>query len=49
MTTQLVVGVYVDDLVITGSNSSGIGKFKMEMKSLFHMPDLSLMICYLDI
>jgi len=33
--TRLLVGVYVNDLVITGSNSSNIDKFKLEMKSLF--------------
>ena len=34
-TTRLIVGVYVDDLVITGSNSSDIDEFKLEMGSLF--------------
>jgi len=32
---RLVVGVYVDDLVITGDNHSDIDKFKEEMKSTF--------------
>ena len=33
--TRLLIGVYVDDLVITGSDSSDIDKFKLEMKSMF--------------
>jgi len=32
---RLVVGVYVDDLVIAGGNHSDIDKFKLEMKSMF--------------
>ncbi|MBE3102865.1 MAG: hypothetical protein IMZ40_01355 [Bacilli bacterium] len=47
--TRLLVGVYVDDLVITGSNSSDIDKFKLEMKSLFQMSDLGLLSYYLGI
>jgi hypothetical protein len=35
---KLVVGVYVDDLIITGH--SGINKFKTEMKKEFRMSDL---------
>lgn len=41
--TRLLVGVYVDDLVITGSNSSNIVKFKLEMKNMFQMSDLGLL------
>ena len=36
--TRLLVGVYIDDLVITGSDSSDIDKFKLEMQSLFRCP-----------
>ena len=32
---HLMVGVYIDDLVITGGNHSDIDKFKLEMKSMF--------------
>lgn len=46
---RLVLGVYVDDLVITGSNSSGIQKFKKEMTELFKMSDLGLLHYYLGI
>jgi hypothetical protein len=43
---RLVVGVYVDDLVITGNRKSRILKFKKEM---FKMSDLGLMHYYLVI
>jgi hypothetical protein len=33
--TRLIVGDYVDDLVIMGSNSCDIINFKLEMKGLF--------------
>jgi hypothetical protein len=36
----LVVSLYVDDLLITGSCREQIDKFKEEMKSVFEMTDL---------
>jgi hypothetical protein len=45
----LVVEVYVDDLVITGSSHSDIDKFKEEMKSTFQMSDLGLLKYYLGL
>ena len=47
--SRLLVGVYVDDLVITGSDSSDIESFKLEMKGLFHMSDPGLLCYYLGI
>ena len=47
--TRLLVEVYVDDLVITGSDSNDIDKFKLEMKSLFQMSNLGLLSYYLGI
>ena len=47
--TRHLVGVYVDDLVITVSDSSDIIKFKLEMQSLFQMSDLGLLSYYLGI
>ena len=47
--SRLLVGVYVDDLVITGSDSSDIDRFKLEMRSLFQMSDLGLLSYYLGI
>jgi len=46
---RLVVGVYVDDLVITGGNDNDISKFKEEMKSKFQMSDLGLLHYYLGL
>jgi hypothetical protein len=36
----LLVGVYVDDLVITGTKDAGVAVFKEEMKVTFQMSDL---------
>jgi hypothetical protein len=45
---QLVVGVYVDDLIITGSDCD-IRSFKEEMEAAFKMSDLGLLHYYLII
>jgi hypothetical protein len=45
---QLVVGVYVDDLIITGSDRDNIRSFK-EMAVAFKMSELSLLHYYLGI
>jgi hypothetical protein len=36
----LLVGVYVDDLVITGTKDADVAAFKEEMKTTFQMSDL---------
>ena len=46
---HLLVGVYVDDLLITGANEGEIAKFKLQMKDLFKMSDLGLLSYYLGI
>jgi len=46
---RLIVGVYVDDLVITGGNNDIITKFKEEMKAKFKMSDLGLLRYYLGL
>jgi hypothetical protein len=46
---QLVVEVYVDDLIITGSDCDDIKLFKEEMEATFKMSDLSLLHYYLGI
>jgi hypothetical protein len=46
---SLVVGVYVDDLIITGSDRDNIRSFKEEMAAAFKMRDLSLLHYYLGI
>jgi len=47
--SRLLVGVYVDDLVITGSDATEIGNFKLEMQAQFKMSDLGLLSFYLGI
>jgi hypothetical protein len=42
----LLVGVYVDDLIITGSSEVAIDEFKKEMKKGFSMSDLGLLTYY---
>lgn len=46
---RLVVGVYVDDLVITGGNHSELDQFKKEMRETFQMSDLGLLRYYLGL
>jgi Reverse transcriptase (RNA-dependent DNA polymerase) len=46
---NLIVGVYVDDLIITGESTQDIDKFKSQMKKLFSMSDLGLLSYYLGI
>src|SRR6266540_1600875 len=48
-TARLLVGVYVDDLIITGSDESEISRFKGEMKDSFRMSNLGLLRYYLGI
>jgi hypothetical protein len=45
----LLVGVYVDDLVITGTKDAEVAAFKEEMKTTYQMSDLGLLSFYLGI
>jgi hypothetical protein len=45
----LLVGVYVDDLVITGTKDTEVAAFKEEIKATFQMSDLGLLSFYLGI
>jgi hypothetical protein len=47
--SRLIVGVYVDDLIITGYGNDDIMAFKAEMKKVFRMSDLGLLSYYLGI
>ncbi|KAM0925571.1 hypothetical protein ACQ4PT_004106 [Festuca glaucescens] len=47
--SNLLVGVYVDDLIITGDNTQEIEGFKAQMKKKFSMSDLGLLSYYLGI
>jgi hypothetical protein len=46
---RLLIGIYVDDLIVTGSNPREIERFKAEMKAKFKMSDLGLLSFYLGI
>lgn len=45
--SRLLIGVYVDDLVITGVSEKEVGRFKKQMEELFKMSDLGLLSYYL--
>jgi hypothetical protein len=45
----LLVGVYVDDLVITDTKDAEVAAFMEEMKATFHMSDLELLSFHLGI
>ena len=46
---SLIVGVYVDDLLVTGTNVANIIEFKEQMRSEFDMSDLGKLAYYLGI
>ena len=46
---ELVVGVYVDDLIITDVRAEDIDSFKREMVAYFRMSDLGALSYYLGI
>lgn len=45
----ILVGVYVDDLIICGPDSKNIVEFKQQMKKSFDMSDLGLLTYYLGL
>jgi hypothetical protein len=45
--SRLLLGVYVDDLIVTGNSTPEIAKFKQEMMDRFKMSDLGLLSYYL--
>jgi hypothetical protein len=46
---RVILGVYVDDLIVTGSDPSEIAVFKRQMTSEFEMSDLGKLSFYLGI
>jgi hypothetical protein len=46
---KLLLGVYVDDLVVTGTSLEVITRFKAQMQSMFAMSDLGRLSFYLGI
>lgn len=45
----LLIGVYVDDMIITSTSINDITKFKEHMRRVFDMSDLGLLSYYLGI
>ena len=46
---QLVVSLYVDDMLVTDNNFKLLTNFKREMQDVFEMPDLGIMNYFLGI
>jgi len=46
---DLVIDVYVDDLIVTGARTKDINSFKREMAAHFQMSDLGALSYYLGI
>ena len=46
---EFIVGVYVDDLIVTGACTEDINSFKREMAACFRMSDLGALSYYLGI
>jgi hypothetical protein len=46
---ELIVGVYVDDLIVTGARAQDIARFKEQMGAKFRMSDLGALSYYLGI
>jgi hypothetical protein len=46
---HLIIGMYVDDLIITGAREIDIDSFKREIAAQFSMSDLGLLTYYLGI
>ena len=45
----LLVSIYVDDLIITGTKEQKVEVFKAHMKKAFNMSDLGLLCFYLSV
>ena len=45
----LIVGVYIDDMIIISTSVEGIKEFKQQMIKEFEITDLELLKYYLDI
>jgi len=43
----LIISLYVDDLLVTGSNTVQVAEFKLNMMQVFEMTDLGLMSVFL--
>ena len=45
----LLVGIYVENLIIIGTKEQKVKVFKAQMKKTFDMSDLDLLCFYLDV
>ena len=45
---QLVISLYVDDMLVTGSNVKLLVEFKREMQDVFELSDLGIMNYFLE-
>ena len=46
---RIIIGVYVDDMIITGLNSYKTAKFKEDKKQIFKMTAFGIVSSYLGI
>lgn len=46
-TQTMIIGVYFDDLIMTGTSTAVIGEFKEKMNKRFEMSDLGKLAYYL--
>ena len=44
----LIISIYVDDILVTGSNDDAVRQFKMQMREVFEMNDLGEMSYFLS-
>jgi hypothetical protein len=44
---NLIISLYVDDLLVTGSNAQQVENFKQKMMQAFEMTDIDLMMFFL--
>jgi hypothetical protein len=44
---NLIISLYVDDLLVTGSNAQQVENFKQKMMQAFEMTDIGLMMFFL--
>lgn len=47
--TQLLLGVYVNDLIVAGAHALAVSAFKCEMCNRFDKSDLGLLTLYLSV
>ena len=46
-TSRLIIGIYIDNLIVTGMDNHQIEDFKTQLKNTFEMSNLGLLTSYL--